>query len=394
MKPQRFQGGRAAFVVALVVGILGLAGAGIAIGLSPARGLHAYLFAFSYWVGMAIGALMLLTIWHAAQSRWPILIRRLLETMCSTLIIFPILFIPILAGSASIFPFRSPESLDEKLRGHVEHQEPYLNFTFWMVRAAVYFIFWIGVSELLRSWSTRQDEQHRDWEFAVRQRMLGTAALPVVAFFMSFAALDWMMTLHPAWFSTIFGLYYFTGSFVSALAMLTIATILARGSSALGDLVNPNHLASLGKMMLGFVTFWAYIAFDQYMLVWIADVPGENEWYILRTLGSWSGIAIAIVVGQFVLPFFLLLSRELKMHKPWLLVSVSMLILLAHALDVYWIVLPAIDRGGVDVHWEDPIAFIGVGGATVAFAIWRLRGTFVYPIGDPYLEESIRYRGE
>lgn len=393
MNSLRFQGGRSALAISLLLGVLGLVGAAIAIGLAPARGLYAYLFAFSYWVGLAIGSLMLLTLWHAAQARWPILLRRVLETMCSTLSIFPLLFVPILAGSALIFPFRSPDSLDAKLRDHVDHQQPYQNIAFWVVRAGVYFTFWIIVSELLRFWSHRQDED-RGWALAIKQRKLGTAALPFVALFMSFAALDWLMTLHPAWHSTIFGLYYFTGSFVSAIAALTMATILARGANYFGPRVNANHLASLGKMMLAFVTFWAYIAFDQYMLVWIADVPGENEWYILRTSGSWGEIAIAILVGQFVIPFFLLLSRQLKMHKPWLLFAVSALILLAHALDVYWMVLPAIDRGGLDVHWEDPLAFIGVGGVTVAFAIWRLRGSFLYPIGDPYLEESIRYSGE
>lgn len=392
MKHAPYEVGRNALLGALVIGVGGLVGAGIGIGLEAARGLYAYLFAFSYWVGIAIGSLMLLTIWHAVQARWPIILRRVLETMCSSMPVFPVLFVPILAGSSAIFPFRSPDGLAEKVRAHIEHQHPYVNIAFWCIRAAAYFFVWIGAGEVLRLWSARQDgEQGLHW--TVKQRRLGTAALPVVAFTMSFAALDWLMALHPSWSSTIFGVYYFTGSFVAAIAVLTMATIVLR-RSLLKDFVNSSHLGSLGKMLLAFTCFWAYIAFDQYMLVWIADVPGENEWYILRTSGTWGGLAIAIVVAQFVLPFFLLLSRELKTQRPWLLFSVAALVLFAHALDVYWMVLPAIDRHGIDVHWVDPVAFLGVGGICVAVAIWRLRGVFAYPIGDPYLEESIRYSGE
>lgn len=393
MKEKRFVGGRGALIVSLVLGVGGLGGSFIAIGLEPARGLYAYLFAFSYWVGIAVGALMLLTIWHAAQARWPTLLRRVLETICSTLAIFPILFVPILAGSAEIFPFRSPEDLDEQLHAHIEHQHPYSNIAFWCIRAAAYFALWIGVSERLRAWSARQDRDP-NLKWTLQQRRLGVASLPVIAFFISFAALDWVMALDPKWSSTIFGLYFFTGSFLAAIALLTMATILLRGPTVLGNLVNSNHLASLGKMMLAFTCFWAYIAFDQYMLVWIANISGENDWYIVRTSGTWGGFAIAILIGQFVVPFFLLLSRELKMQRPWLLFSVAAFILVAHALDVYWMVIPAIDREGVDVHWEDPIAFVGVGGIVLAMATWRLRGSFLYPIRDPYLEESIRYSGE
>lgn len=392
MRADRLRESRPATLVSLGIGVAGLIGAGIAIGLEPARGLYAYLFAFTYWVGLAIASLLLLTIWHASQARWPVVIRRFLEASCSTLVAFPLLFIPILAGSSAIFPFRAPDSLDESLRHHVEHQQPYLNMAFWCVRAFVYFAALIGISESLRRFSLRQDDDP-DLGWTLKQRRLGTAGLPLVALLISFVALDWIMSLQPTWSSTIFGLYYFTGSFVSALALLTVITVVARREAPFDELLNQNHLASLGKMMFAFVCFWAYIAFDQYMLVWIADIPGENEWYILRASGSWGAIAVAILVGQFVLPFFLLLSRELKTHRPWLLFAVALLVLLAHALDVYWMVLPAIDREGLDVHWQDPIAFLGVGGIVVALGLWRLRGGSLYPVGDPYLQESIRYRG-
>lgn len=385
-------GGRA-ILASGVIGIAGLVAAGIGIGLEPARGLFAYLFAFAYWIGLVVGAQILLLIWHTAQSRWPIVLRRILEAFCSTLPLFPFLFVPILAGSSLLFPWRAPDQLAGKTKSFVEHQAPYLNMAFWCVRAAVYFAVWITVSELLFSWSKRQDEEG-GLQWLSKQRRLGTAALPVVAWLFSMASLDWLMVLDPRWTSTIFGLYYLTGSFVSAIAVLTIATIVARRGAPFDSLVNPNHLASLGKMMLAFVAFWAYIAFDQYMLVWIADIPGENDWFIVRTSGTWRGIAIAVVVGQFVVPFFALLSRDLKLHRPWALLGISIWILLAHALDVYWIVLPGFDRLGIDVHWEDPLAFLGIGGVIIAFAGLRLRATSIFPNRDPYLADSLRYSGD
>jgi hypothetical protein len=387
-------GGRRLSWVLLALAIGGLAGALIGIGVEPKRGLYAYLFAFAYWVGIAVAGLILLTIWHATNSRWSVVLRRPLESITTTLPAFAALFIPLLAGAHLIYPWGHPSAIDDhEVAKVVSHQRGYSNVGFWLIRAYGYFLFWIAVSEVLRRWSLAQDLDRRR-ELTTKQRALGAFALPFICFSFSFAVLDWVMSIEPRWHSTIFALYFWTGSFDAAVALLTLLAIVARGENLFGEVVNENHLASLGKIMFAMSAFWAYVAFDQWMLIWIANLPKEVHWYLYRTKGSWELFAIAIVIMQFVVPFVTLLSRPIKTNNPRGLATVAVWILVAHALDVYWMVLPAIDRGGIQVHFEDPIAFVGVGALVAAFAIWRLRGRFMVPVGDPYLHDSLEYEGK
>lgn len=387
-------GGRRPFFALLALAAFGLTGAFVGIGLEPRRGLYAWLFAFAYWVGVAVAALVLLTLWHATDSRWSVVLQRAVEAMTSSLPAFAALFVPLVAGAHLVYPWADPGSIrDEKVRSVVEHQHGYSNLGFWVVRAACFLSLWIIVSESLRRWSLAQDRDRRK-VLTARQRALGAAALPVIAFSFSFAVLDWVMSLEPRWTSTIFALYFWTGSFLAAVALVTLLAIVARGANLFGEVVGENHLASLGKLLFAMSAFWAYLAFDQYMLVYIANLPKEIHWYLYRTRGTWATFAVAIVLAQFVVPFVTLLSRPLAMHNRRGLATIAVWILLAHGLDVYWMILPAIDRGGVHVHFEDPIAFVGVGALAAALALWRLRGHFTVPIGEPHLSDSLDYAGK
>ncbi|WNG53100.1 hypothetical protein F0U60_53960 [Archangium minus] len=387
---ERFTGGRLPLLASAAVGAVGLGVTGLGFALDTRRALFSYLFAFAYWAGLAVASLVLLGAWHASKARWPVVLRRMLETMAATLPLFAVLFIPILAGASHLYLWMDPHpSLAEKDLKKLDHKRPFLNLPFWVVRSAVYFAVWSVVGELLLRWSRRQDETGElkltKWQWA-----LGAGALPAVALAMSFASLDWLMSLEPLFVSTVYGLYWFSGAFVGALAMLTLSTTLARGPNLFGEFVNDSHRASLGKFLFAFSIFWAYMAYSQFFLIWIADLPHEVPWYILRAKGAWEPVALFIVGARFLFPFLVLLSRPFKQHRRTL-AGMAVWLLAAHTVDTWWLVVPVVSPDAVRVHWADVSAFLGVGGAAVAFTLWRLRGHATLPVRDPYLHESLGY---
>jgi hypothetical protein len=272
----------------------------------------------------------------------------------------------------------------------VEHKLGWLNPTGFVVRAAIYFAVWIVVANLLRSWSVRQDAEGAV-ALTLKQRRLGTGALPFLALTLSFASFDWMMSLDPRFYSTIFGVYWFAGSFMGAFALVIIAATATRDDpTAFGHHMNLEHFHSLGKFMLAFVAFWAYVAFSQFMLIWIADIPEEVPWYILRIEGGWRFVAFFLALGKFLVPFFLLLSRDLK-RSPRALSWLAAWLLFTQWVDVYWLVMPHLHAEGPSPSLLDLTAFVGVGGAAVAFTVLRMRGAATVPVRDPHLEDSLRY---
>ena len=385
-----FTGGLEATRAAAAVGVVGLVLTGVGFGEAPRRALFSYLFAFAYWAGLAVASLLLLGVWHASGARWPVVLRRMLETMAASLPLLALLFLPLLAGAHLLYPWMGPMPAGsaEDLK-KLEHKRAWLQRPFWDVRSAVYFGVWIAVGELLLRGSRRQDVSG-DARLSRWLGRLGTGSLPVVALAMSFAALDWLMSLEPLFVSTVYGLYWFSGAFVGALAMLTLATVLARGPELYGELVNASHLASLGKFLFAFSLFWAYMAYSQFFLIWIANVPREVPWYVLRAKGAWEPVALVVVGARFVLPLFILLSRPFKQHRRTL-GAMAVWLLLAHGVDTWWLVIPVVSPEGPSLSWTDVTAFLGVGGSAVAFTLWRLRGHATVPVGDPFLSESLGY---
>jgi hypothetical protein len=383
-------GGRVAGVAA------GIAAAGLGLtalgGLAhPRQALASYLVAFVYWLGLALGALILLGAFHASKARWPVVLRRFLETIPQTIPLFVVLFIPIALGLRHLFLWADPGALSGELLHLVEHKRPFLNVPFFLARAALYFAVWIGVASVLRALSVRQDATGGH-ELTRRQRALGAGSLPFLALTLSFAAFDWMMSLDPRFYSTIFGVYWFAGSFMGVFAILIVAAAATRGDPAqFGHHLNADHVHSLGKFLLAFTAFWAYIGFSQFMLIWIANIPEEVPWYVVRTDSPWGKVGLFLAVGHFLVPFFLLLSRDLK-RDVRKLAWVASWLLLVHLVDIHWIVMPRIHPDGPSPSWMDLTAFVGVGAAALAFLIFRMRGAATVPVRDPYLEESLRYQ--
>jgi hypothetical protein len=356
-----------------------------------------YLVGFTYWCGLAMASVILLQIFHATRAKWMVVLRRPVEAMGATMPLFALLFIPIALVLKNIYSWVDPATsyppgtphLNETL-ALLEHKRPWLNTGFFTGRAIFYVLFIALVGELLYHWSKKQDG-NGDPQLSQKQRNLGSGALPFVGLAMTFAAFDWLMSLNPLWFSTVFGVYYFAGSFVSSLSALAFITAYARGKDSVGTHVSIDHTHNIGKLMLAFTCFWTYIAFAQLLLIWIAGLPEETPFYITRFNPGWRAIGIFMIFGNFFLPFGALLSRSLK-RDPNKLAWVAVWILLAHLVDIYWLVMPTFSPEGVAIQWTTVTAFVGIGLLTIAFGVWRLRGVYAVPVKDPYLADSLRYR--
>lgn len=373
-------------LIAAAVGAIGLL-IGALVDLD--RFFLAYLTAQTYLVSVALGALLFLMITSAMRAAWPTLLRRLTEAMVASLPILAVLFVPLLFGLGRLYPWLRPETIEGEHARHVVAQEaPYLQRGFFIVRAVVYFAVWIFTGELLRRSSLRADASPT--HPGRRQMYVASAALlPVVAITLSFAAFDWLMSLTAAWSSTMFPVYYFAGGFLASLALLTLLTAVADRARAIPG-INSSHYYALGRLLLAFVIFWAYVAFFQLLLTWIADKPEESIYYLPRLRGPWRTSTVILAVGQFVFPFFVLLGYGLKRRRAPLAVMGAYL-LAVHYLDVHWLVLPGASPGPDARILIDLAALLALSGVTVAFTAARVKGHPLHPLHDPALREALRY---
>ncbi|HXI58177.1 MAG TPA: hypothetical protein VNO55_19055 [Polyangia bacterium] len=388
---QPFAGSRFWIMGGGLAGLLLLAATFAGMTMDPRQTMFSYLVAFAYWTGIGLAGLVLLMIMHAFRAKWVTILRRPIEATTLVLPLMALLFIPIAIGMKDLYIWVAPPAdMGHEALTLLAKKQPYLNVTFFVVRTVVYFALCIFLSQRLYGWSTKQDKTG-EVNLTQRQRNLGAGGLPFIALVFSFAAFDWLMSLNPLWFSTIFGVYYFAGSFVSVLALLAVISDLARGKDPFGDLLSIEHTHNIGKLMLAFTCFWAYIGFSQLLLIWIANLPEEVPFYMVRFKAEWAWVGVFLIVGHFFLPFGALLSRSLKRDRRRL-AAVGVWILLVHYLDLYWLVMPTLHPEGFTLHWTSVTAFVGMGLLAVAFVLWRLRGHFTVPVRDPYLSDSLRYK--
>lgn len=393
----RFEGSRRSLGVSLAVGVLGLA-ATLAGGFADVReASHGYLFAFAFWLSLCLGALVMLSAFHAARARWPTVLRRPLEVMAACCPLFILLFLPVVLSMRHLFPWVEPSpALGEHALHLLEHKRSYLNLTGFLLRAVLYFGVWCAVALLLYRWSVRQDAEPESNERAVRitawQRRLAAGTLPVVVLCVSFACLDWLMSLEPLWQSTVYALYVGCGAVVAALSVVGLLAAQGQGAGQFGALMRPVHFRWLGTLLLSFVCLWAYCVFSQLLLMWIATLPEEVTWYQARLEGGWRWLAALLALGHFAVPFLLLLQRSIK-EQPRRLAAVCAWLLLMRAVDLYWLVLPALHPREWYPHWTSFTAWVGVGGLFVAACLWLQRGGYTVPVRDPFLLHSLRVPG-
>jgi ABC-type multidrug transport system fused ATPase/permease subunit len=266
----------------------------------------------------------------------------------------------------------------------LEKKAGYLNTTGWVARGLGYLLVWCLLALAYFGWSRRQDQDH-DPKHTVRMQSLAAPSLILFAGALTFAAFDWLMSLEAAWFSTIFGVIIFAGSAVAILALTILIGLSLYKRGLVGDVINIEHFHDLSRLMFGFVCFWTYVQFSQWMLIWYAGIPEEATWFMKRWDGGWKFVSYLLIFGHFVAPFVLLISRVQKRALPWLQVM-CFWVLFMHIVDIYWFVLP--QAGAFHVQLADVGALLFVGGVFFAYVFWQLGKVPLVPVGDPRLQRS------
>ncbi len=378
---------------AALVGLLALA-ASVLVGLLQGAWLQffrSYLVNFCFFLSLALGALFFVLLQHLTRAGWSVVVRRLAEIIAATLPVLVVLFIPLVLGMHHVYHWTHADAVahDELLRG----KRAYLNVPFWVGRCLAYFAVWVGLARYLLRRSLEQDATG-DVRLTLRMQRISGPAMVLFGLTLTFASFDLLMSLDPHWFSTIFGVYYFSGSAMGFFALLVVAALVVQRAGRLKDSITPEHYHDLGKLVFAFVVFWAYIAFSQYMLIWYANIPEETSWYLSRQTGHWAQLSlVALVGGHFIVPFLALLSRYPKRRSAVLLVG-AVWVLLMHWIDLYWLATPsalAATAGRVPLNLLDGTCFVGIGGLFVAAAAAQMRQCAMLPVRDPRLSESLAF---
>jgi hypothetical protein len=356
---------------------------------------HAYLTNFCFLLSLSLGALFLVAVLHATRSGWGVVVRRIAEILAANFAVLAILFLPIVApmllgyvpgfnAYAGLYPWVDPDAVEHypALAG----KTAWLNPGFFALRAAGYFLIWWLLARFFLNRSTEQDRTG-DPETTVQMERVGGPAILLLAVTVTLASFDWLMSLDPQWYSTIFGLYFYSGGVVGALAAVILISVGLQRSGRLAA-VHVEHYHDLGKLLFAAVVFWAYMAFSQYLLIWYANIPEETQWYRLRLEGGWGIVALVLVFGHLLIPFFGLLSRHAKRNKAVLAFWAAWL-LVVHWFDVYWLVMPALRSEEFPLGLVDVCMFVGLGCLYLA-GVWRLAASrALVPLKDPRLEESL-----
>jgi hypothetical protein len=394
--------------VPAIIGLIALAAA-IALGWSRHDQFRAfsasYLVNFTYFLSISLGALFFVVLQHIVRAGWSVTVRRPAEILAANLSWLAVLFLPILVPlllgmPGAYFKWLNPERIAESplLQG----KQPYLNLPFFTVRAGFYFLVWGAAAWFFFRQSIRQDASG-DPALTRRMEKAAPAAMILFALTITFAAFDWLMSLEPDWFSTIFGVYYFAGSVVAGLAALILFAMTLQkncsagvppassaGTAAPQCAITVEHYHDLGKLLLGFVVFWGYIAFSQYMLIWYANIPEESVWYLARQTGPWVWVVLGLLFGNLLIPFLGLLPREVKRRK-MMLGFWAVWLLAVHWIDVYWLVMPTFAPDRLPFGVLDVCCFAAVGCLFLAGVMRTARRCSLVPLRDPRLDESLAF---
>lgn len=436
---------------ALGLGVLGVMLSVAAHASDPRRFAFSWLFAFMTVLAVGLGCLFFVIVQHMSGASWSVGWRRIPEIFATGLWVLPVLFLPVWASIDELYPWahhhagteheegtertggsgseeggheghsrrdhliapsvaqaQYGEGHAEASRGgaaghgaehtpqHALHEQTieaklaYLNRGFFTLRLVIYFAVWALLAWYFASKSIAQDTK-RDLESTRLMQRWSPLSTFGFALTLTFAAFDWMMSLEPTWYSTIFGVQYFSVCAVSGLATIITVSYALKSAGILGEAAHVEHYHDLGKLLFGFLVFWAYITFSQFMLIWYASIPEETTYYHHRWEGGWQTFTLALALGHFIVPFLFLMSRNVKRRVPLLVFGAGWLLVM-HVLECFWLVMPyASEGGGLEFHWMDIAAVMAVGGVFLGFVFWRMTKVPLVPIGDPRLHRSIRH---
>ena len=365
---------------------------------NPEQGLRSWLLGYMFWGGIAFGSIGLLILQYLTGGAWGVVIRRTLEAASRTLPLVAILFIPIALGvySHTVYEWTHLPPDD-----HVIHERGwYMTVWGWLLRSVIYFAVFGAMAYLLNKWSANQDASN-DFEEAAgwlgRATAFSGPTMVVFALTVTFAVVDWVMTLEPHWFSTIFGLLYVIGWALSCLCFVVVVMTFLHDKVPMNHVVGRRHFHDLGKLMLAMVMVWAYFNFSQYLIIYSGNIPEETVWFIKRSTGGWGWMAWGLILFHFAVPFLILLQQDLK-RKPRKLAAVAIFILFMRIVDNFFYIGPSprIDAHGAApeafiVSWMDIAAPIGIGGLWIAYFIWQLSKRPLVPVMDPFLDNAIEH---
>lgn len=368
------------------VGIVGLLASGIGYFLNHEQFFFSYLVSFTFFSSMALASLFFVMLHHITRAEWGVVLMRIPETISGNILIWALFLIPVLFGMHSLFHWTHEGVIAQDPL--LQHKEPYLNIPFYIVRQVVYFGLWGFLGYRLYKNSIKMDETG-DWGL---QTLLRRTSGPGIFFFaitFAFASFDWLMSLDPHWYSTIFGVYFFAMSFQAVFAMLILVVFFLWKKGILKNTIQKSHIYDLGVQLFAFTVFYAYIAFSQFLLIYYGAIPEETLWYLHRLEGGYEALAYFYLFGRFVIPFIVLLNKDTKTNYKVIL-SVSILVVATHFVELYWIAMPVLHEHGIHFNWMDITTFLGLGGIFFGLFFHRFKQHKMVPVNDPKLIKSLR----
>lgn len=372
-----------ALIIGIIAGIICIVDAFF----SPVQFFRSYLFALIFWISFPLGGMAIVMMNHLTGGLWGLPIRRALEAASRTLPLMLVLFIPIFFGMRILYRWAQPAAVRAD---HVlQYQHIYLNDWFFVVRTLIYFGIWILWAWLMNRWSAEQDRTG-DRRIATRLESFSGPGLVLYGILITFGSVDWVMSLEPHWYSTIYGLLFMV---VQGLAALSFGVYVARRLSdyePIASYVNPQRFNDLGNLLLTFVILWAYLAFSQFLIIWSGNTKMEIGWYMIRAHGGWAGLALFLILFHFFAPFVILLWRNIKQRMrtiAWVAVGLMFVSLV----DVYWLVAPAFQPNQPKLHLLDFVAPTAVGGIWIAAFCYELKRRPLLPVHDPDFAEAFAH---
>jgi len=373
------------FQIGLILTVIGLLLIGVSYGLNFQRTLFNNLIGFVFAAGVSIGALVLVALEYLAGATWSVPFRRVSEFLAAALPFVFILSLPLLFNLKEVFHwvYINPDT-DELIK----HKSPYLNELFFIIRlVAIFGIFFLFYSLFIKN-SRKQDESG-DQNLTRNNVKLSAPFMIIAGIGISFIAIDWLMSLEPHWYSTIFGIYYISSTLLAGLAATTFIVVLLKENGYLHPRITSDHYYSFGALLFGITNFWAYIAFSQFLLIWYANIPEETSWFMMRWIGGWKYVSVLLIIIKFAIPYLGLLTYPSK-TDPKRLIAVSIIILFAHLFDMYWLVMPSYSKTIVFGFYELAFPVFIVGIYILLFYFLSKKQNLV-PIKDPKLERGLEF---
>jgi hypothetical protein len=358
---------------------------------SPTEFYHAYIFSYMLVLGLTVGSLGLLMLQHLTGGIWGIVIRRPLEAASRNLFLMAILFIPIVMGMKYLYSGSGSETgwLNAPKEGEqalTSWQQGYLTSSGFLTRAVIYFVIWIVLMVVFNNWSKQQDQSNGE---GLKQRMKGLAAPGVILYIlaMTFAAIDWVMSLSPRWASTIYGFLFVAGQAIAAMALMIAVIVVLAGSEPFKEIISKRHLHDLAKLLFAFNMLWAYFAFSQLLIIWSGNQPEEITFYRSRLNGQWGVVAVIVLLFSFAIPFLLLLSRDVK-RTASVVSKIAVWMIFMRLVDLYWMTRPEFTSRAVPT-WLDIVVPVALIGLWLGFFAMNLKQRPLLPVGDPNLSEAL-----